>query len=164
MMDKKAMLLIGVLAVVAILVLAVGLIAPSMGKPSGLSFSALFDKMAEKVTGDRALILPNATYTAGQKILVTDKIIAMAAQDSQSTTLYFLYQGTTWADEEDGSSFNVLTDSSPISVQGAVFHVHIGTDLSVAYDIGDSITLQVQVESSDGFLVLGHNWALAATV
>jgi len=160
MIDKKALLLIGVLAVVAILVLAVGFIAPSMGKPSGSSFSALFDKMVEKTKWDRDLVLPNTTYTAGQNIVVTDKIIAMSL-NAQTTTLYFLYQGTTWAEETNGSSFDVLTDADPISVRGATFHIHLGTDLSYAFNVGDYITVQVQTKSSNGNIILGHNWALA---
>jgi hypothetical protein len=160
MIDKKTLLFIGVLAVVAIIVLAVGLIAPSLGNTSGSSFSALFDKMVEKVSGEKQLVLPNGTYAADQTIKVTDKIIAIASPNAQSTTLYFLYQGATWVDEEDGTSFDVLTDNGHISVDSAMFHLHFNTDLSVALDIGDSITLQVHTELSDGRIVLGHDWAV----
>jgi len=160
MIDKKTLLFIGVLVVVAIIVLAVGLVAPSLGGPSGSSFSALFDKMVEKVSGEKQLVLPNGTYAVGQDITVTDKIIAIASPNAYSTTLYFLYQGTTWANEEDGTSFDVITDEHAIHVRGAMFSIQLGTDLSVAFDVGDSITIQTQTELSDGRIVLGHDWAL----
>lgn len=160
MIDKKAMLIIVTLAVVAIMILAIALIAPSIGNPSGSSFSALFDKMVEKQAGEKDLVLPNTTYAAGTNIIVTDKIIAMSSS-THSTTLYFLYQGTKWASETEGTSFDVLTEGGHISVHGALFAIWIGTDLSVAFDIGDSITIQTQTESSGGAIVLGDSWALA---
>jgi len=161
MIDKKAMLIIGALAAVAIIILAIALISPSLGQPSGSSFSALFDKMVEKQSGEKNLVLPNTTYSAGQSIIVSDKIIAMDS-DSHSTTLFFLYQGTKWASEADGTTFSVLTETGHFHVYGAMFSIHIGTDLSVAFDVGDSITVQVQTKSSNGDVVLGDSWALAS--
>lgn len=159
MIDKKAMLIIVTLAVVAIVILAMALVVPSMSGPSSSSFSGLFDKMVEKNSGEKNLALPNATYKAGDKIVVTDKIIAMRSH-TYSTTLYFLYQGTKWVSETEGTSFHVLTEGGYISVYGAMFSISIGTDLSVAFDIGDSITIQTTAEASDGAVVLGDSWAL----
>ena len=162
MIEKKTLLLVGVLAIVAILVLAVGLIGPSIGGTGGSSFSVLFDKMTTKSNDTNALVIPNGTYKAGDTIKVTDKIVAIDSHNAQSTTLYFLYQGSKWVDETDGTSFNVMTDGGEISVVGAMFQIHMGTDLSVAFDVGDTITIQTQVVSHDGNLVLSHDWAIVS--
>jgi hypothetical protein len=161
MIEKKTLLIIAVLAVVAILVLAIGLIGPAISS-GGSGFTALFDKMTNKSNLTHTLVIQNGTYKAGDAIKVTDKIIAIDTHNSQSTTLYFLYQGTKWADETDGTSFNVMTDDGAISVEGAMFHIHIGTDLSVAFNVGNSITLQTQAVSDSGNLVLGHDWVLVS--
>lgn len=162
MIDKKVLLLIGALVVVAIIVLAVGLLAPSLNKPSGSSFSALFDKMVKKSNNSNDLVLSPSSYASGDKIIITDKIIAIKLLPGyQTTTLYFLYQGTEWINKSTGTSFDVLTDLYPISVEGSSFSINIGSDLSVAYNVGSYITLQGTVFAANGHLVLGHNLALA---
>jgi len=161
MIEKKTLLLVGVLAVVAVLVLAIGLIAPSISA-GGSSFSALFDKMASKGNNADNLFIPNGTYKAGDTIKITDKIVAIDSHHSQYTTLYFLYQGSKWVDVSDGTSFIVINDGGNISVAGATFHITMGTDLSKAFKVGDSITIQTEVVSAYGNLVIGHDWALAS--
>jgi len=160
MIDKKVLSIVIVLAIVAVLVLAIGLIAPSMSGPSNSSFSVLFDKMTTKTNDTNTMVIQNGTYKAGDTIQVTDKIVAISSHGSQ-TSLYFLYQGSKWVNEDDGTTFNVMTDDGYIQVAGAVFHIHMGTDLSIAFDVGDTITIQTEVGSSGGYLVLGHDWALA---
>ena len=161
MIEKRTLLIVVVLAVVAILVLAIGLIGPAISS-GGSGFTSLFDKMTTKGNLTHTLVIQNGTYKAGDTIKVTDKIIAIETHNTQSTTLYFLYQGTKWVDEADGTSFHVLTDGGAISVEGALFHIHIGTDLSVAFNVGNSITLQSQVVSDSGYLVLGQDWVLVS--
>jgi hypothetical protein len=162
MIDKKVLLLIGALVIVALVILAVSLVMPGSTRASGSSFSALFDKMENKTGTSSELVLPEESYTAGQVITVTDRIIAMDVDDYHlSTTLYFIYEGSKWINENTGSSFDVLQDVEKIRVKNSVFHLTLGTDLSVKYDVGGSISLQVGVTLSHGDLVLGHIWTLA---
>lgn len=162
MIDKKVLLLIGALVIVAVVTLAVSLFAPGSSHASGSSFSALFDKMENKTGEPTTLILPSTSYSAGQVITVSDNIIAMDVDDYHlSTTLYFLYDGSVWVNENNGNSFEVKQDVESIHVANSVFKLTLGTDLSVKYDVGGSISLQVSVVLSHGDLVLGHIWTLA---
>lgn len=158
MIDKKVIVLIGVLVVVALLVLAFSTIKLDFSSTSGSTFSSLFDKMEEKRAGSLELVLPS-TYENGQQITITDKIVAMKSTDF-STTFYFLYTGTKWINETSGTDFEVVTYlGGNLHVRNAMFAITIlPVDLTSMYDVGDLITLKTSVKISGGKPVLSGSW------
>ncbi len=161
-MDKRILLMIVGLVVVAVVVLAVSVAMPATTHASGSSFSALFDKMQLKAGSANELVLPSNIYTAGQVITVTDKIIAMDVADyGLQTTLYFLYDGVKWVNTSNGNSFNVMQNINEIQVKHSMFSMTFYTDLSKKYSVGGDISVQTSIMISQGNYVLGSNWALA---
>jgi hypothetical protein len=160
MIDKRVIVLIGVLVVVAILVLAFSTMKIDFSSKSGKSFSELIDSMEEKIPGSLELVLPS-TYTNNQQITITDRIVAMESTD-YSTTFYFLYTGTKWANETTGTDFEILTYmGGNIHVRHAMFSITIvAVDLHAMYDIGDMITLKTSVKISGGKPVLSGTWVV----
>lgn len=162
MIDKKVIILIGVLVVVALLVLVVSTMKLDFsGGQGGASFTALIDTMQETEPGSLELVLPD-TYTSNQQITITDKIIAMRSTD-YSTTFYFLYSGTVWINETSGTNFDVITyQGEDLHVRNALFSVTVNGDMHALYDIGDMITLKTSVKISGGNAMLSGTWVVVA--
>jgi hypothetical protein len=162
MIDKKVLLLIGALVVVAVVVLAVSLIGPSGSHVSGSSFSALFDKMEKRAGTTADLVLPSS-YTNGEVVTVTDTVVARELDihdgNVKSTTLFFNYEGTKWINETSATTFNVLTNLEDIKVVHAAFSIQLNGDWSGTISVGEDVTLQTVVTVlPGGVLVLKNSW------
>jgi hypothetical protein len=158
MIDKKVLLLIGVLVIVAVVVLAASMLSPASIRGGGSSFSALFDKMEINAGTEADLILPS-TYLTGQVVTITDTVVAMEVIGSGTATkFYFDYVGTKWVNETSGTDFNVVQDVGKITVGHAQFSIQLSGDLHMSVHVGKSLTLQTTVTTQFGDQVLRHNW------
>ena len=162
MIDKKVLLMIVALAVVAVVVLAASMLGPTSIRGGGSSFSALFDKM-ETNSSTANLVLPS-TYLTGEKITVTDTVVDMEliTPDSPTKTrFYFDYVGTKWVNETGGTDFSVIMDAGKLEISHAQFYIEVSGDYHLSIHVGQSLTLQTTVASHLGNQVLKHNWAPA---
>jgi len=158
MIDKKVLLLIGALVIVAVVVLAASMISPASIRGGGSSFSALFDKMEINTGTEADLVLPS-TYLTGEVITITDTVVAMEViSHGTATRFYFNYVGTKWINETSGTDFSVVQDVSKIQISHAQFHIDVSGDLHMSVHVGSSLTLQTTVASLFGDQVLRHNW------
>lgn len=160
MIDKRVIVLIGVLVVAAVLILVVSTVNINFSSGQrGISFTALIDTMQESEPGSSELVLAD-TYSNNQQITITDKIIAMKSTD-YSTAFYFLYSGAVWVNETSGTNFDVITyQGEDLHVRNALFSVTVNGDIHALYDVGDMITLRTSVKMSGGHPVLSGIWVV----
>lgn len=161
MIDKKVIVLIGVLVVAALLIVVVSSVNFNFSSGSGSSFTALMDSMHETETGSLELVLPS-TYLNNQEIKITDKIISIQS-NGYSTTFYFVYTGTKWINESSGTSFDVLThQGGHLLVRNAIFHVTLTGEFQDLYAVGGMITLKTSVRIDAGNPVLLGTWSIGS--
>lgn len=163
MIDKKIVVIIGILVVVALVVLALGFVNIKFGAPGG-SFSALFDKMQKEDANSThiMLVLPS-DYTVGQQIDIRDEIVSMT-YDGWNTYFTFVYSGTKWVNETGGTDFDVLYKSgASIGVHDAMFTLHLSGDHRPSYSPGDLISLRTTAAARSGHVVLDPSWILVAS-
>lgn len=161
MIDRKVLILIGALAVVAILILSLGFVNISFGG-GGDSYTALFDKMEdrrEEMIGNPELVL-GSEYTDDDIVRVRDTIIAITCYGGSQTTFYFMYTGTVWINEYAGTNFEVILNVGEIRVQNSVFGITVNGNFTASFDVGDYVTLQTTVGESGDDLVLNRNWVV----
>jgi hypothetical protein len=172
-MDKKIIAIMVTLVVVAALVVAFVMIAAGGVRSSG-GFTKLFDQLeySGSDTFHQELEIPE-DWNAGDVKSASDTIVDMAYyvtsagnnMDVYVTTLWFQYVGDTWLDPARGTSFYVPVLEGTLMVNHGLFSITVSTatNISAHYDIGDTITIDVQVVSDSGVLVF-TNWIVADTL
>jgi len=162
MIDKKIVILIGVLIVVAVIILALGFANIKLGGTPSDSFSALFDKMQKDDPNSTEVnLVLTSEFIAGQQIDVKDEIVSMS-YNGFVTTFTFVYTGTAWENKTHGTDFEVKMNFGHIGVQNAMFSVSLTGDFRPSYSPGDMISLRTTAVKSGDNLVLGQNWILVA--
>jgi len=167
-MEKKILLIMVSLVVVAALVVAFVMIASGgMGRAGG--FTKLFDKLVdpdEQTYGQR-LELPDS-WSVGDVKRVSDSIVDMYYDEEDhgyTTVMWFAYQGNKWNDPDRGTYFHVPDTSSDgwLDVTHGLFSITVwsATNLSAKYNIGDVITLESELDTNSYVMLAFDNWHVA---
>ena len=176
-MERKIVGIMLALVLVAIVVVGVVAIASVGIKKSG-GFTKLFDDLeySGDLTYRQELEIPE-DWDEGDEKTVADTIVDMhyyrhtlATTTVYVTTLYFIYMGEEWNSPAEGTRFYVPVEWNDgyldwIHVNHGLFSIQVSsaTNLSAAYDIGDTIELETTIVDADGTLAFGE-WAVADTL
>jgi hypothetical protein len=174
-MDRKILMIMSALVVVAVLVVAFVMIASGGLRRAG-GFTTLFDKMQYDGTDTyhQRLSCPTS-WDVGDKKSVSDSIVDMSfwkeTHGSTSvywTTMWFVYTGNQWNDPSRGSSFYVPDKSADgwLAVEHGMFSITVSsaTNISAKFDIGDVITLETLLVTNNNVVVALGDWVVASTI
>jgi len=159
MLDKRILTLIGALLILALLIVAVAMVAPTIGSGGGKSFTSLFDRLEMENESDESHWLKlGDDFEAGDEIIVKDKIVSIR-QSWGDTIFTFTYTGNKWVNETGGTNFHVPDGShNGIDVRGSVFEIQVDGKFSSSFDVGDKIRLTTTVVQDEGELVFDDDW------
>jgi len=173
-MDKKILITMVALVVVAVMVFAVALIA-SGGMAAAGGFTKLFNKLVNEddVAYNQWLKLPDG-WDEGDVKKVSDTIVDMTFHEldyGYSTTIWFVYHGDKYNDPANGRGtvFHV-PDSSPdgwLYVDHGRFSVEVRSvaNISDKYDVGDTITIQSTLTTNVNVdLAFDDEWHLTSEI
>jgi hypothetical protein len=177
-MEKRILAIMVTLVVVAALVVGFVMIAAGGGiRLGGGGFTNLFDDLEYTGNSTTSQLLSLPSDWDGDRKAVKDVIVDMTYRKqtvSQTnvyiTTLYFVYLGDEWSNPYLGSGQNFYV---PVTYGNLWLHVEHGqfsvtvssaTNLSAEYGIGDSITLETEVELNSNAMLAFDTWTIKGTV
>ncbi len=177
-MEKRILAIMVTLVVVAALVVGFVMIAAGGGiRLGGGGFTDLFNDLEYdgNATTNQQLSIPDDW--AGDTKAVKDVIVDMTYRTqsvSQTTvfitTLYFVYLGGEWNEPYLGSGQDfyvpVTYGSLWLHVENGQFSITVSsaTNLSAEYSIGDTITLETQVETNGNAMLAFDTWTVKGVV